>query len=57
MTKERAIQIIKNVLNDAIQAEMFRGYFNCDDYAYYTQSISDKELIELGLPIPDREEL
>lgn len=56
MTKERAIQIIKNVLNDARQAEMFRGYFNCDDYAYYTQSISDKELIELGLPIPDREE-
>ena len=57
MEKERAIEIIKDILNNAIQAEMFRGYFRCDDYTYYTQNISDDELTELGLPIPDREEL
>ena len=56
MTKERAIQIIKEILTDARQAEMYRGYFNCNDYTYYTQHISDKELKELGMPIPEREE-
>ena len=56
MTKERAIQIIKNILDDAREAEMFRGYFRCDDYTYYSQRLTDEELKELSMPIPDREE-
>ena len=56
MTKERAIQIIKGMLKDARQAELFRGYLNCDDYTYYAQRLTDKELKELGMPIPEREE-
>lgn len=56
MTKERAIQLIKDILNDAKEAQMFRGYFPCDDYTYYAARLTDEELKELGMPVPDREE-
>lgn len=56
MKKQRAIEIIKKLLNDAKDAEMYRGYYNCSDYDYYAQSLTDKELKELGMPIPEREE-
>lgn len=55
MTKERAIEIIKHILNDLQNGKQWRRYFDCDDYAFYTQSIKDEELIELGFPVPDRE--
>lgn len=57
MKKTRAIEIIKELLQNAKDANIQRGYMNhLDDFEYYAlmSGITNKELIELGfMPIDD----
>lgn len=57
MTKARAIEIVKELLQNAKDANFQRGYMShLDDFEYYAlmSGITNKELIELGFaPIDD----
>lgn len=50
LTQERSVQIIRQLLQKAQEAEVCRGYYDCDDYTYYADCLTNEELQELGMP-------